>query len=66
MAILLQVIHGDTYMDDNENDEESTKMPLLVYVSRERRPSKPHRFKAGALNALVSYGCFVLLALYNT
>ncbi|MBA0599944.1 hypothetical protein Gorai_006144 [Gossypium raimondii] len=53
MAILLQIIHGDTYMDDNENDEESTKMPLLVYVSRERRPSKPHRFKAGALNALL-------------
>ncbi|KAG4179635.1 hypothetical protein ERO13_A10G115800v2 [Gossypium hirsutum] len=49
----LEVIHGDTYMDDNENDEESTKMPLLVYVSRERRPSKPHRFKAGALNALL-------------
>ncbi|MBA0870245.1 hypothetical protein Goshw_009714 [Gossypium schwendimanii] len=48
-----EIIHGDTYMDDNENDEESTKMPLLVYVSRERRPSKPHRFKAGALNALL-------------
>lgn len=28
-------------------------MPLLVYVSREKRPSYPHHFKAGALNALV-------------
>ncbi|KAI7980356.1 Cellulose synthase-like protein G2 [Camellia lanceoleosa] len=28
-------------------------MPLLVYVSREKRPSHPHRFKAGALNALL-------------
>ena len=41
-------------MEDEENDEDRTKMPLLVYVSRERRPSKPHRFKVGALNALVS------------
>jgi hypothetical protein len=29
-------------------------MPLLVYVSREKRPAWPHHFKAGALNALVS------------
>ncbi|CAL5337490.1 unnamed protein product [Camellia sinensis] len=28
-------------------------MPLLVYVSREKRPSHPHCFKAGALNALL-------------
>ncbi|KAL7220174.1 hypothetical protein ACSBR2_013106 [Camellia fascicularis] len=36
-------------MDNNQQD----KMPLLVYVSREKRPSHPHRFKAGALNALL-------------
>ncbi|KAL7105421.1 hypothetical protein ACP275_07G043100 [Erythranthe tilingii] len=43
---------------DNKNNEgtmnnELSKLPLLVYVSREKRPSRPHRFKAGALNALL-------------
>ncbi|XP_031255717.1 cellulose synthase-like protein G1 [Pistacia vera] len=40
----------------NEKDNEATeqvKMPLLVYVSREKRPSHPHHFKAGALNVLL-------------
>ncbi|CDO99182.1 unnamed protein product [Coffea canephora] len=30
-----------------------TRTPLLVYLSREKRPTCPHRFKAGALNALL-------------
>ncbi|RWR85685.1 cellulose synthase-like protein H1 [Cinnamomum micranthum f. kanehirae] len=29
------------------------KMPHLVYVRREKRPTHPHNFKAGALNVLV-------------
>ncbi|KAL2321115.1 hypothetical protein Fmac_030084 [Flemingia macrophylla] len=29
------------------------EMPLLVYVSREKKPSHPHHFKAGALNVLL-------------
>ncbi|KAF8401836.1 hypothetical protein HHK36_012782 [Tetracentron sinense] len=33
--------------------DDHKKMPLLVYVSRVKRPSYPHRFKAGALNALL-------------
>ncbi|XP_058001137.1 cellulose synthase-like protein G2 [Hevea brasiliensis] len=33
--------------------ENSNEMPLVVYVSREKRPSHPHNFKAGALNALL-------------
>nr|KAJ0206157.1 hypothetical protein LSAT_V11C500254990 [Lactuca sativa] len=38
----------------NDNRKENQiQMPLLVYVSRERRPSLPHRFKAGALNTLL-------------
>ncbi|XVF38384.1 hypothetical protein REPUB_Repub20aG0096800 [Reevesia pubescens] len=49
----VEIINGHTYIEDEENDEDTTKMPLLFYVSRERRPSKPHRFKAGALNALL-------------
>ena len=42
-------------------------MPLVVYVSRERRPSLPHKFKGGALNALlrvsglISNGPYVLV-----
>lgn len=46
----MQIIHnnrnGETTMDEN-------KFPLLVYMSREKRPLHPHRFKAGALNSLV-------------
>ncbi|TXG74484.1 hypothetical protein EZV62_003063 [Acer yangbiense] len=38
---------------ENKIDEEGSKMPFLVYVSRERRASYPHRFKAGALNTLL-------------
>ncbi|MED6173214.1 hypothetical protein PIB30_057149 [Stylosanthes scabra] len=32
---------------------EQPETPLVVYVSRERRPSLPHKFKGGALNALL-------------
>jgi hypothetical protein len=38
--------------EELEEDEEKA-MPLLVYVSREKRRASPHHFKAGALNALV-------------
>ncbi|XAR52822.1 Cellulose synthase (UDP-forming) [Bertholletia excelsa] len=37
---------------DSQYDEQN-RLPLLVYLSRERRPSHPHRFKAGALNTLL-------------
>lgn len=43
-------------IQDESNDTvlqvDEDKMPLLVYVSREKRPSHPHHFKAGALNVL--------------
>ncbi|RZC67692.1 hypothetical protein C5167_011380 [Papaver somniferum] len=35
-----------------DKDDEGNPMPSLVYVSREKRPTSHHRFKAGALNAL--------------
>ncbi|KAG4970893.1 hypothetical protein GLYMA_13G174300v4 [Glycine max] len=35
------------------DDVDDVKMPLLVYVSREKKPSHPHHFKAGALNVLL-------------
>ncbi|XP_061990918.1 cellulose synthase-like protein G2 [Rosa rugosa] len=34
-------------------ENEAKNMPLLVYVSREKRPSHAHHFKAGALNVLL-------------
>ncbi|KAG5236327.1 cellulose synthase protein [Salix suchowensis] len=43
-------------MDDEPKDDagiKQAKMPLLVYVSREKRPSHSHHFKAGALNVLL-------------
>ncbi|XP_047946237.1 cellulose synthase-like protein G2 [Salvia hispanica] len=33
--------------------EDGEEMPLVVYVAREKRPSHPHNFKAGALNVLL-------------
>ncbi|XP_027347589.1 cellulose synthase-like protein G1 [Abrus precatorius] len=46
---------------------EQGDLPLIVYVSRERRPSVPHRYKGGALNTLlrvsglISNGPYVLV-----
>ncbi|KAF3456848.1 hypothetical protein FNV43_RR01502 [Rhamnella rubrinervis] len=48
---VVEVIEGN---DHNSKAEiEQTMLPRLVYVSREKRPSQPHHFKAGALNALL-------------
>ncbi|KAH9290263.1 hypothetical protein KI387_034380 [Taxus chinensis] len=33
--------------------EKGHDLPSLVYVAREKRPGKPHNFKAGALNVLI-------------
>ncbi|KAK3009863.1 hypothetical protein RJ639_011877 [Escallonia herrerae] len=37
---------------DDDSIGYQTEMPLLISVSREKRPSHPHHFKAGALNVL--------------
>ncbi|CAA3007634.1 cellulose synthase G2, partial [Olea europaea subsp. europaea] len=50
---LIQVINSENCGVDSDK----TEMPLLVYVSREKRPFHPHHFKAEALNVLV-YNCF--------
>ncbi|XP_059632393.1 cellulose synthase A catalytic subunit 4 [UDP-forming]-like [Cornus florida] len=34
-------------------ESDQAEMPLLVYISREKKPSHPHHFKAGALNVLL-------------
>ncbi|CAM0879745.1 unnamed protein product [Alopecurus aequalis] len=38
---------------DGSDREDEDAMPLLVYVSREKRAAWPHHFKAGALNVLL-------------
>ncbi|XP_077229062.1 quillaic acid 3-O-glycosyltransferase CSL1-like isoform X2 [Tasmannia lanceolata] len=53
---VIEVIHEKGRMD--MLDDGKAKMPMLVYVSREKRPQHPHHFKAGALNVLAM--CFHL------
>ncbi|OMO54788.1 Cellulose synthase [Corchorus capsularis] len=48
--------HVEVIQDEISNTSTETnqaKMPLLVYVSREKSPTYPHHFKAGALNVLL-------------
>ncbi|KAL4357432.1 hypothetical protein AHAS_Ahas09G0186100 [Arachis hypogaea] len=46
-ASIIEVIQ-----EDSRDEIEPVNLPSLVYVSREKKPSHPHHFKAGALNAL--------------
>lgn len=54
---------GENLIDTTEVD---IRLPMLVYVSREKRPGYDHNKKAGAMNALVrtsaimSNGPFIL------
>ncbi|KAG8370359.1 hypothetical protein BUALT_Bualt14G0108700 [Buddleja alternifolia] len=50
----------------NGVDPKQKEMPLLVYVAREKRPSHPHHFKAGALNVLVGFRYFAVVEDYFT
>ncbi|KAL0348966.1 UNVERIFIED_CONTAM: Cellulose synthase-like protein E1 [Sesamum angustifolium] len=45
-------------------DSSQQEMPILVYVAREKRPSCPHYFKAGALNALIRVSAVISNAPY--
>ncbi|RAL54763.1 hypothetical protein DM860_001891 [Cuscuta australis] len=61
-------LHGKAAVEGNPVDlsEVDIRLPLLVYVSREKRPGYDHNKKAGAMNALVrasaimSNGPFIL------
>ncbi|KAI8010356.1 Cellulose synthase-like protein G2 [Camellia lanceoleosa] len=44
---------------NEEVDAEKVEIPLLVYVSREKRPSLPHHFKAGAINVLLRVSAMI-------
>nr|XP_027061310.1 cellulose synthase-like protein E6 isoform X2 [Coffea arabica]XP_027063968.1 cellulose synthase-like protein E6 isoform X2 [Coffea arabica] len=37
----------------NSVDIDGHQLPTLVYLSREKRPQRPHHFKAGSMNALI-------------
>ncbi|CAA2961581.1 cellulose synthase G3 [Olea europaea subsp. europaea] len=59
----VEVIYDNSKNEGLEDNQ--SKMPLLVYVSRERRPSHPHHFKAGALNALLRVSGIISNAPYT-
>lgn len=40
-------------INEYHKEKDEVKIPILVYVSREKRPSRRHNFKAGALNVLL-------------
>ncbi|MFQ6632536.1 hypothetical protein Gotur_008994, partial [Gossypium turneri] len=40
-------------INEYHKEKDEDKIPILVYVSREKRPSRRHNFKAGALNVLL-------------
>ncbi|CAH9137324.1 unnamed protein product [Cuscuta epithymum] len=51
-------------MTDENNDPSLRKMPLLVYVAREKRPRHAHHFKGGALNVLLRVSAVISNAPY--
>ncbi|KAL3650653.1 Cellulose synthase-like protein D3 [Castilleja foliolosa] len=59
-------LHGTTDSNPLDFTEVDIRLPMLVYVSREKRPGYDHNKKAGAMNALVrasaimSNGPFIL------
>ncbi|KAF6176799.1 hypothetical protein GIB67_014173 [Kingdonia uniflora] len=57
-SILQIIIDG---RDSNAVDADGCVLPTLVYLSREKRPNRPHNFKAGAMNALVRILDFLYL-----
>ncbi|XP_021905799.1 cellulose synthase-like protein E6 isoform X1 [Carica papaya] len=48
---IVQIIIDGRKTDAVDND--GCRLPTLVYMAREKRPSVPHNFKAGAMNALI-------------
>ncbi|XP_050942029.1 cellulose synthase-like protein D4 isoform X1 [Cucumis melo] len=50
---LVQIIRCNNDDEGEVKSRNEIELPLLVYVSREKKPSHPHHFKAGALNVLL-------------
>ncbi|KAL8515688.1 hypothetical protein ACS0TY_014386 [Phlomoides rotata] len=60
-AAIIEVMN---YANGEEMDLSTREMPCLVYVSREKRPSHPHHFKAGAVNTLIRVSAVISNAPY--
>ncbi|XP_051129962.1 cellulose synthase-like protein G2 [Andrographis paniculata] len=56
--------HPPTIEVMTDEDPDLKEMPLLVYVSREKRPGHPHHFKGGALNTLLRVSALLSNAPY--
>ncbi|CAH9079004.1 unnamed protein product [Cuscuta europaea] len=56
--------HPPTIQVMNDGSNKDNEMPLLVYVSREKRPGQPHHFKGGALNVLLRVSAAISNAPY--
>ncbi|TYG55340.1 hypothetical protein ES288_D09G265000v1 [Gossypium darwinii] len=46
-------------INEYHKEKDEVKIPILVYVSREKRPSRRHNFKAGALNVLLRVSAMI-------
>ncbi|KAK4803586.1 hypothetical protein SAY86_003403 [Trapa natans] len=49
-SIVQMIIDG---RDEQSVDVEGCRLPTLVYMAREKRPGRPHNFKAGSMNAMI-------------
>ncbi|GAB4843216.1 hypothetical protein Ancab_013183 [Ancistrocladus abbreviatus] len=58
---VIEVINNGTV---DKMDAEQTEFPLLIYVSREKRPFHLHHFKAGAFNVLLRVSSIISNAPY--
>ncbi|KAG4983757.1 hypothetical protein AAZX31_10G179000 [Glycine max] len=54
----------EVIQENSSSEIEQVKLPFLVYVSREKKPSHPHHFKAGALNVLYRVSAVISNAPY--
>ncbi|KAL2325071.1 hypothetical protein Fmac_024129 [Flemingia macrophylla] len=54
----------EVIQDSSSSEIEQVTLPFLAYVSREKKPSRPHHFKAGALNALYRVSAVISNAPY--
>ncbi|CAA0817452.1 Cellulose synthase-like protein G1 [Striga hermonthica] len=61
-SAIIEVINDANGNGNNESNQKG--MPFLVYVAREKRPSHPHQFKAGAINALLRVSAMISNAPY--
>ncbi|KAH9682177.1 cellulose synthase-like protein G3 [Citrus sinensis] len=52
-STIIEIIQDTSGESETIRQADLVEMPLLIYVSREKRPDHLHHFKAGALNVLL-------------